>query len=273
MQKNKQEEKNEKPNMNKEKSIDEEIKELKQEILDEIIIQLMNYGKENKFEKDEIAKENFINNINGSKEKPSTLDETTMNIKSEMDFIKGTNLMPNIEETIMKIKDEIVLEKNTISHAEYDTETNMDAEKSLIPIILGGTINKIKSEMDFMKETTLMTSIEEKIMKKKDEIDVEENSIYQQYRQKQNDTDQNSIIPSILGGTINKIKSEMDYIRNSLAKPSIIDEANMRLENEINNIKGAVSNPSIMGQAKGRLENEINNIKGSIAKPSIMDKA
>ena len=230
--KNKQEEKNEKPNMNKEKSIDEEIKELKQEILDEIIIQLMNFGKENKFEKDEIAKENLINNINGSKEKPSTLDETTMNIKSEMDFIKGTNLMPNIEETIMKIKDEIVLEKNTISHAEYDTETNMDGEKSLIPIILGGTINKIKSEMDFMKETTLMTSIEEKIMKKKDEIDVEENSIYQQYRQKQNDTDQNSIIPSILGGTINKIKSEMDYIRNSLAKPSIIDEANMRLENE-----------------------------------------
>ena len=124
-----------------------------------------------------------------------------------------------------------------------------------------------------MKETTLMTSIEEKIIKKKDEIDVEENSIYQQYQQRQNDTDQNSIIPSILGGTINKIKSEMDYIRNSLAKPSIIDEANMRLENEINNIKGAVSNPSIMGQAKSMLENEINNIKGSIAKPSIMDKA
>jgi len=269
LNKNKQEEKDEKPTTNIEKSIDEEIKELKQEILNEIIIQLMNYGKANKFEKDEITEENSINSINDSKKKPSTLGETTMSTKSEMDFIKVANLMPNMEETIMKVKDEIVVEKNTISqHRQYDTETKMDVEKSLIPSILGGTNNKIKSELEFMEKKILMTSIEEKIMKKKDEIDC---SIFQQ---RQDDTDQNVDIPDILGGTINKIKSEMAYIKNSLAKPSIMDEAKMRLENEINNIKGSIPKQSSMDEAKMRLENEINNIKGAVSKPSIiMDEA
>ncbi len=229
----------------------------------------MNYGKANKFEKDEITEENSINSINDSKKKPSTFGETTMSKKSEMDFIKVANLMPNMEETIMKVKDEIVVEKNTISqHRQYDTETKMDVEKSLIPSILGGTNNKIKSELEFMEKKILMTSIEEKIMKKKDEID---RSIFQQ---RQDDTDQNVDIPDILGGTINKIKSEMAYIKNSLAKPSIMDEAKMRLENEINNIKGSIPKQSSMDEAKMRLENEINNIKGAVSKPSIiMDEA